>query len=211
MPGGLAVLPGPGSGRLKQVRTFLAIETTDAVKRLILSTLGSFRGTHTDSAVRWVSVENIHLTLAFLGETPPDRIPALSSLLSEVAFQTTSFPIRVGGIGAFPNVGKPRVIWLGVTEAAGALTALHARLWDGLRALGWVPEEKPFRAHLTLGRVRREAAPSDIERLEGALQIPRPAEETMTADSIAAFQSDLNRQGPLYTRLGAAGFRKGAA
>ncbi|MEX0788843.1 MAG: RNA 2',3'-cyclic phosphodiesterase [Anaerolineales bacterium] len=193
------------------MRTFLAIETEDAVKRLILSTLESFRDSHTDGAVRWVSAENIHLTLAFLGETPPERIAVLGGLLGEVASQTTSFPIRVGGIGAFPNVRKPRVIWLGVTEAAGALTALHARLWDGLRALGWVPEEKPFRPHLTLGRVRREAPPSDLDRLEGALQVPRPAEETMTADSIAAFRSDLNRPGPLYTRLAAAAFQKGAS
>jgi len=192
------------------VRIFLAIETTDAVKPLILSTLESLRGSHTESAVRWVPAANIHLTMAFLGDTPPERIPALDHMLAEVAFQTTAFPIQVGGLGVFPNIQKPRVIWLGVTERAGALTAFHARVWEGLRALGWEPGEKPFRAHLTLGRVRREAAPSDLERLGAALRIPRTTHGTMTAGSITAFRSDLTPQGPVHTRLGAAMFQEGA-
>lgn len=192
------------------VRTFLAIETTDAVNPLILSTLESFRGSHTESAVRWVPAGNIHLTMAFLGDTPPDRFPALDHLLAEVASQTAAFPIQVGGVGVFPNIQKPRVIWLGVTERAGALTAFRERLWQGLRGLGWEPEEKPFHAHLTLGRVRREAAPSDLMRLGAALQIPRTAQGTMTAGSITAFRSDLTPQGPVYTRLGAAKFQEGA-
>ena len=190
------------------MRTFLAIETTDAVKRLILSELKAFHALDAGGAVRWVLPENIHLTMAFLGDTSPERLPDLDRLLGDVACQTAAFPIRIGGIGVFPNVQQPRVIWLGVTEQAGALADLHRRLWEALQELGWEPEERPFRAHLTLGRVRREAARPDLDQLGAALKAPRPAHATMTADSLTSFRSDLSPRGPVYTRLGIGKFRE---
>lgn len=183
------------------MRTFLAIETTDAVRQWIRSMLGVLQGSTARGSVRWVAPENIHLTLAFLGETSAERVPDLERILTDVASRTPPFPIRVGGVGAFPSVQRARVVWLGVTEPTGVLAALHERLWEGLRDLGWEPEDKRFRAHFTLGRVRRETGAREVGQIAEALRAAPDEHRTMNADSIGAFRSELTPKGAVYSRL----------
>ncbi len=102
--------------------------------------------------VRWVRMEGLHLTLRFLGPTLDDRRPEVEAAMRAAAAGATPFPIRIGGGGAFPSPTRPRVLWLGVTTGAEQLAALAAALERGLAAAGWPPEERPYRAHLTLAR-----------------------------------------------------------
>jgi 2'-5' RNA ligase len=119
--------------------------------------------------VRWVRLDGLHLTLRFLGPTTDDRLPGVVAAVDRLADGTTPFPIEIGGAGAFPSIGRPRILWLGVLRGVDALAAAAARLDDGLAASGWPREERPFRAHLTLARsdgVR--AGPQVAERLVAA-------------------------------------------
>ncbi len=102
--------------------------------------------------MRWVRIEGLHLTLRFLGPTLDERRPAVEAAMRAAAAGARPFPIRIGGGGAFPSPARPRVLWLGVTTGAEQLAALAGDLATALAAAGWPPEERPFRAHLTLAR-----------------------------------------------------------
>jgi len=102
--------------------------------------------------VRWVRIEGLHLTLRFLGPTLDERRPAVEAAMRTAAAGARPFPIRIGGGGAFPSPARPRVLWLGVTAGAEQLAALAGDLAAALAAAGWPPQERPFRAHLTLAR-----------------------------------------------------------
>ncbi|MGH2628651.1 MAG: RNA 2',3'-cyclic phosphodiesterase, partial [Anaerolineales bacterium] len=155
-----------------------------------------------DRMVRWVRPENVHLTLAFLGDLPAERIPEVQRVVEPAAAETPPLHLSVGGLGAFPRPQAPRVIWIGVQESSGRLEILEDRLEDGLRRLGWEPPEEPFRPHLTLGRVRRGAPRPDVERLVASLQSASAGEiGSMIAPEAALFRSDLTPDGAVYTRL----------
>lgn len=189
------------------MRTFLALEISPAIRKSIGSVLQTLAQQVPDRAVRWVRPENVHLTLAFLGDLPVERIPRIQEAVDPAAAETPPLRLSVGGLGAFPRPQAPRVIWMGVQEASGRLEALQGRLEDGLRRLGWEPPEEPFRPHLTLGRVRRAARLSDVERLAAALQTAPSAElGSMVAPEVIVFRSDLTPQGAVYTRLTAVPF-----
>lgn len=124
--------------------------------------------------VRWVRLEGLHLTLRFLGPTTDDRLPGVLAAVDRTAARTVPFTIEIGGAGAFPSIGRPRILWLGVLRGFDELAAAAARLDDGLAASGWPREDRPFRAHLTLARsdgVR--AGPQVAERLVAAAETLR--------------------------------------
>lgn len=97
-------------------------------------------------------LDGLHVTLRFLGPTPVERVDELAAAMAVAASAAAPIPVRISGAGAFPSQGRPRALWLGIAEGGEGLAALAARLDDGLVALGWPHEERPFRAHLTLAR-----------------------------------------------------------
>lgn len=139
-------------------RLFVGVPLPDSVRdevgrlveRVRTSAAGDARGEVRE--VRWVRIEGLHLTLRFLGPTLDERCPAVEAAMRAAAAGAGPFPIRIGGGGAFPGPARPRVLWLGVTAGAEQLAALAADLAAALAAAGWPPEERPFRAHLTLAR-----------------------------------------------------------
>lgn len=139
--------------------------------------------------VRWVRLDGLHLTLRFLGPTTDDALPGVVAAVDRLAAGTTPFPIEIGGAGAFPSVGRPRILWLGVLRGVDELAAAAARLDDGLAAAGWPREERPFRAHLTLARsdgVR--AGPQVAERLvaaAGSLRASFEARSVVVLETVA--------------------------
>ena len=102
--------------------------------------------------VRWVRLDGLHVTLRFLGPTLEERVEGLGIAVRAVAAASPPFDVRLAGAGAFPTPERPRALWLGVEDGAAELTALAARLDAELAPLGWPPDERPFRAHLTLAR-----------------------------------------------------------
>jgi 2'-5' RNA ligase len=133
------------------MRLFAGIPIVDDARREISALLGRFR--EGDWPVRWVHDEGLHLTLKFFGEVAPERLEVIEEAVRFAGQSTGVLELRLDGLGAFPSMVRPRVLWVGI-EAPPALELLYDRLERGGEALGFAPEGVPFRPHVTLGRVR---------------------------------------------------------
>lgn len=116
-------------------------------------------------SVRWVRPDGIHLTLKFLGDTPAPKLPPIKTALEVVARNRPPCAFTVASLGCFPNLRRPRVLWVGVEEPTGRLADLQDAIEKALVPFGYPPEGRGFNPHLTLGRVHRRADRSDVARI----------------------------------------------
>jgi len=182
------------------MRTFIAIE----LPQHITDALGNVQQTLTFSKlkIRWVQPENIHLTLKFLGDIPPEAIDPINRTLSESVRGYDPISLSAKGSGAFPGIKNPRVIWVGLSGQVSQLKALQGTLAENLAALGYENEKRTFKAHLTLGRIKGAVDPV---KLNAALnEIMDFGTEPFLVDRIFVFQSDLKPTGPVYTKIASA-------
>ena len=150
-------------------------------------------------AVKWVEPLQAHLTLLFLDEQKEERLPEILQNLREAAKGMIPFEVRLGGVGAFPNLKKPRVLFIPVTEGGEKLTLLNDRITQALGPLGIPPSEKGFHAHVTLGRVKTFKDAGEVAR---AAQTACPEHlGKIIADHFSLFRSELTPKGPVYTVL----------
>jgi len=190
---------------MQTLRTFIAVELDQELKATLAEIQARLRGAVPPRAVRWVQPEGIHLTLKFLGDTPLDKVEHVKSALVRAAGQIPAFTITVGGVGCFPDVRRPRVVWVGVQEPSGSL----ARLWQAVEShvapVGFPTEKRPFSPHLTLGRVQRYASGTearDIGQAVAALAAETAgAQDEMAVSAAAYIRSDLRPTGAVYTTL----------
>ena len=190
------------------IRAFIAIELPDLLRHELDSVTHRLQeqcavagGEASRKAVRWVPASNIHLTLKFLGEVSTANVQALARMLKAEAVRHSPFDILVTGIGAFPNVRRPRVIWVG-SEAPANLAHLQRAIEAETRALGYPTEERPFSPHLTLGRISQNATPPEATAVAQALSMVSVAElGCLHVDRVHLFQSDLRPSGAVYTSL----------
>lgn len=147
--------------------------------------------------VSWVKPENIHLTLKFLGEVPPAREGPVREAMAEAAAGVPPFTLRAGGCGAFPGERNPRVLWVGLRAGGPEAAALAARVEAACAARGFPPESRPFRGHLTLGRVRGSRGLEETMR-----RLRAHAEDTLGETSVnrlVLYESRLHPAGSIYT------------
>lgn len=148
---------------------------------------------------RWVRPEAVHLTLVFLGETDPERLPALHRELGAACAAGAPMALRVAGVGAFPPRGRRRVVWIGV-ETEGPIGDLQRRVAEAVeRATGLEPERRPFHPHLTLARCRPPWPPAAVERLATGFGA-EPA-GAFTARRASLISSQLHPAGARYTTV----------
>ncbi|TVR31180.1 MAG: RNA 2',3'-cyclic phosphodiesterase [Spirochaetaceae bacterium] len=107
--------------------------------------------------IRLIAQQNLHITLVFLGDTPVNRIAAIQSAVALCTERCAPFDLALAPPGCFPSIRRPRVVWVGVDDAQQKLAALHADICDELRRAGFAVEQRPFRAHITVGYVKRGA------------------------------------------------------
>jgi len=179
------------------MRTFIAIE----LPRHITAAMGDVQETLKSSKlnIRWVRPENIHLTLKFLGDTPPEAVDTISRTLSESVLNFSPISLSAKGSGAFPGIKNPRVIWVGLSGQVPRLKTLQQALEENLTAIGFEKEKRTFKGHLTLGRTKGAVDPV---KLNAALnEILDFETEPFLADRIFLFQSDLKPTGPVYTKI----------
>ncbi|NPV92274.1 MAG: RNA 2',3'-cyclic phosphodiesterase [Firmicutes bacterium] len=181
-------------------RLFIAINPPLAVRELLFKWQSRL---HVSGLlVKWVEKQNLHLTLEFLGDTEWEKVEGLKEVLSKAAGQSSAFSLAVKGMGTFPNLKQPRVIWMGLTGQLEELTHLQRNVRQGLTEQGYYFDKKPFRPHLTLGRVRDAAPAFDRQLLQevftsaGAIDSPE-----WRVERIDLMQSELGRPGPRYTVL----------
>ncbi|UCE01873.1 MAG: RNA 2',3'-cyclic phosphodiesterase [Candidatus Latescibacterota bacterium] len=190
------------------MRLFVALLLDPAWIETLEQVLRQLRALDRDSSVRWVDARSIHLTLKFLGEVEEPRVDELIERL-DAAVATRSAPrLALGGLGAFPTLKRPRVIWIGVEEDGRRLAPLQSRIEDAAAAMGWERERRAFQPHLTLGRARdprrsrggRTSAPvaSHLAALPGiAVAAPAPSLQTR----LALVRSHLGPGGARYESL----------
>ena len=138
---------------MQSLRIFLAIDVSSGVKTRANDLIDQW--SESGAAVKWVSNEQMHLTLNFLGDVPVEETPAVCRIAKEVAASHPSFGLTVKGAGAFPNLNSPRVVWLGVEEGSDPLKALQRDLEQRLGQAGFAIENRSYSPHLTLGRVMK--------------------------------------------------------
>lgn len=175
------------------IRAFIALDLPPTIKTECERISQELAGTVPKTAVRWVQPEKMHLTLRFLGDTAVDKLPVISQSLDDLTQQNTSFSLQLNALGCFPNRKRPRVIWAGFAGNVAALQSLKKDVDAKLAPLGWVKENKPFRAHLTLGRVKNDR---ELAQMKWDVAI-NPLAFAVTA--VALIESKLTSQGPIYT------------
>jgi 2'-5' RNA ligase len=179
------------------MRLFIALSLPDEVHRELALVQARLRGL----PVRWSGPAGIHLTLQFIGETAEQRAPELLAALA--ALPAAPLTLQLEGLGAFPDLRRPRVIWAGLGGDLAALSRLQAAVLATTAPLGFALEERPFRPHLTLGRVRQEAGPEERQALGRAIErAEAPAPLAWQAGGPTLFQSALTPAGAVYTALG---------
>jgi len=182
------------------LRVFIAVETPLPIRQAIFVQTESLRGALGD-LVRWAPVENMHLTLKFIGDVSPANVELLSQMLTAETMGCAPFRMQIGGLGSFPTSRRARVIWVGI-QAPAALASLQRGIQSAAARLGYESETRPFSPHLTIGRVRQQVRASDQQRVRAAL------EQTQVGDLGAAavtavhlFKSELKPSGAEYTCL----------
>jgi 2'-5' RNA ligase len=196
-----------GVFRMGMIRAFIALDLASETLQRLEEVNRQLKQRLPGPAVRWVAVKNIHLTLKFLGDVSEANLPVLYEILRKEADKQTSFEIRVGGLGAFPSVNRPRVIWVGV-QAPSELATLQHMLDVETTRVGYASEERDFSPHLTLGRIARNATTDETRQIAGSLNVLKVGD--LGASRILAvhfYRSDLTPQGSIYTRLYSAPFK----
>jgi RNA 2',3'-cyclic 3'-phosphodiesterase len=186
---------------MTEIRAFIAVSFPPHIQDHLERVSRQLRENLPGVPMRWVPVKNVHLTLKFLGNVPESSLDMLQNLLKEEAALHSAFKISLGDLGAFPNVKRPRVIWIGIT-APQELKSLAKGIGRATESIGFPSEERPFSPHLTLGRVGRQITTGDLQRIGDAVLSIRPAPSEWTSvNEIHLYRSDLQPGGAFYTRL----------
>ena len=182
----------------KNIRAFLAIDPPAVVLKNIEGMQNRFKKS-IQGAIRWVRPEGIHLTLKFFGDIAAKDIDNISEVIGKRTAARSQFPLEIRGLGAFPDTARPRIIWLGIAGQLVSLLSLQKDLEEDLFLIGFPKEERPFRAHLTIGRIK---IPKGIIGLAAAVEAAGDLiAGTFTVGEVVLFQSSLTPQGPIYTKL----------
>jgi len=186
------------------LRCFISIELPPEVKENISEAEARLKGLGAD--VKWINPDSLHITLKFLGSTPEDRLPEIKNALALAIKGHEGFGLLLKGMGAFPNMKHPRVIWAGI-EDSERLIGLQKAVETAMSGLGYEPEGRAFKPHLTIGRVRSLKAVESLMKelsLSGGLSFG-----AVSADEVSLMQSELHPTGARYFKL--AGFGLGHA
>ena len=176
------------------MRLFVAVNLPPALRQAIYAAAAPLR--QTGLPVKWVAPDGIHVTLKFFGEVAPERLPEMTAALDRACAGARTFPVEIGGFGAFPDPDRARVIWIGC-EAAPPLELLQHAIEREYATLGFPVEGRPFRPHLTLGRARQQSR-SGVRGVTEHLE-PLLFQDTCTVEAVDLMESTLSPAGARYT------------
>jgi len=189
----------------KNIRAFLAIDPPEDVLQRI-GALQERLKRKIQGAVSWVRPRGMHLTLKFFGDIPPGEVEGISRAVAPLVAGVSPIHLEVRKMGVFPDSSRPRVLWMGLEGDAHHLMVLQKSIEGALDAQGFPREARPFRPHLTLGRIKTS---------RGLVGLARSMEEAadweaggFIARELFLFKSDLMPQGAVYTKLASYPFGK---
>mgnify|MGYP006291759899 CR=1 FL=1 len=176
----------------KKIRCFTAVPVPDGIKEELArfqKELGPLA-----PGAKWVKPAGLHITLKFLGEISPEKVEEVRAALRD-AVRAARFNMAFSGLGVFPNPRKARVPWTGFETGAGECTGIAAEIEDALEAIGFPREKRPFRAHLTLARLKKPSSVgNDLLDYEFS-------SSGFSAQSVVLYRSTLKPSGAVYTPI----------
>ncbi|MBF0224803.1 MAG: RNA 2',3'-cyclic phosphodiesterase [Desulfobacterales bacterium] len=182
------------------IRAFIAVEIPQNIFPFLKKTCENFKSIiKKTNRISWVNIENIHITLKFLGDINIDAIDKIKEAIKITAKQISPFSLKLKEIGVFPSVRKPRVIWLGISENVKKLITLNEILEDNMEKIGFSKEEKQFKAHITMARVKEIKSYEEIANAINSVSAPES--ESFMCDKLILFQSTLKPTGAIYNKI----------
>lgn len=179
------------------IRSFIAIELPASTRKALEALAAELK--KSDAAVGWVRAESIHLTLKFLGDIPEEQVAPIGAALGEIARGVFAFKLQSSGCGAFPSAKEPRVIWAGLRGDIEELGRVQKMVEEAMVPFGFAPEGRPFRGHLTIGRVRGRQGIQALRQILLARQ--GFMSEPFDVAELVLYKSDLRPDGARYTPL----------
>jgi 2'-5' RNA ligase len=179
------------------IRTFIAIDIPQEAREALAEIQEQLKKSR--AGVRWVKLGSIHLTLKFLGDVHPAQIDDIAGVTAQVVRDERFLSLGLAGLGAFPSPRNPRVVWVGIRGEVERLTSIQERLQHNLVVLGFAPERRVFRPHLTLGRVKDKRNRQALIEAMAAMQLPEF--NYFDVPEIILYKSDLRPTGAIYTKL----------
>lgn len=180
----------------EMVRSFLALEISEAARDWI-EERGREMKRDMKGNIRWVKRDALHITLHFFGKIPRQAIEKVGEILGPLTREYPPFLLRMKGIGAFPNLRNPRVLWAGVEDMTETrkLKDFHEAMRASLAKAGFAVEKRPFTPHVTIGRVKK------FTKFSGKNFHDLPECPLFSVADLTFFQSDLTPKGPIYQPL----------
>jgi 2'-5' RNA ligase len=179
-------------------RLFFAVELPRALKARVGEHIRRLRDAFPHVRASWEKPEKIHITLKFIGEVEASRVGELSRAAERAAATVGPFELTITTPGAFPPHGPPRVLWLGVEDPSGQLSKLQCALEDETSRAGFPREQRPFKPHLTLARVR---VPQGARELAAAHRETSFEPQVFNVSELVLMRSELGPGGSRYTSL----------
>ena len=179
------------------IRTFIAFELPEKIRSFISSIQEDLKSNRLDA--RWIQPKNIHLTLKFLGNINKADTQKVGAAIFKSAADYAPISLAVKGIGAFPGISHPRVLWIGIRGQIDVLIQLQRGLDNNLEKIGFPKENRPFKGHLTLARVKGQI--NQAKLINAMKKYGEFEPKSFIADNIILFKSDLKSTGAVYTKL----------
>ena len=179
------------------LRTFIAIELDPQLQAVLHQIQEDFKKIGAD--VRWIKAQNIHVTLKFLGEVPPERIDSVRDLMAKTLEGFKSFSMALTHLGAFPKIENPQIIWVGTTADRNSIQQIAQSLEENLKGIGFEKEKRDFDPHVTLGRMRSSINKFALTKKMRDFEFPTTPHQLV--NQIVLFKSTLSPQGPAYEAL----------
>lgn len=193
---------------MTQIRAFIALDLPQPIQDCIEKESSRLQKLLSRETIRWTAIQNMHLTLKFLGNIPNHHVDFLKQMLTQIAKSHSAFDLQIGGIGSFPSGKLIRVLWLGI-QPAPELTSLQRAVEAGASKLGYEKEARAFFPHLTVGRVKQNIHPNEMQKIRNALQTFQLGKiPSARVDSAHLYQSDLHQDGSVYTKLFSASLKQ---
>lgn len=186
---------------MEQIRSFIAVELPEELKSVLTQLQAQLKaGKH--PYVKWANPYGIHLTLKFLGNIAMDKTGEITRAIEAAARGMSAFHLELRELGAFPNLRRVQVVWVGLNGEVARLSQLQQRIESNLVPLGFTAESRAFTPHLTLARLNDRASPAERQSFGQLIASTRLATAYgFNVDSINLMRSQLTREGAIYSRI----------
>ena len=182
---------------MEGIRSFIAVEVPEPLRARMEELQSELKRANAD--VRWVRPESIHLTLKFLGSVSGEELEKLAAGIAPIISSWIPFEVRLHGLGCFPSSRNPRIVWVGIEQGSVEASSLQKAVENQAAEVGFPPETRPFKPHLTLGRFRSSRGKGSLAQ---AVENLRDAEiGSFRVNDVYLFKSELKPSGAVYTKL----------